>query len=162
MSDINQSITSSPANMASSVKSNIKATSGVSPVVAATGVVAAAGAATTNNSNFDISSFFNGFTDLFSNKHFWMVIFVISLLLLGYYYYSTYLSKNDNQELEQEYLPEQYQPMPNYQPEYINNQQDIEIPPIEQIQEEIIAPEHIEEQSLSIQEQQELQKNLNN
>ena len=40
------------------------------------------------------NGFFDGFTDLLSNKHFWMVIFVLTTIATGYYYYSTYINKS--------------------------------------------------------------------
>ena len=46
-------------------------------------------------------SFFDGFTDLFQNKHFWMIVFVVASVATGYYYFNTYFNNSEEKQTEQ-------------------------------------------------------------
>lgn len=47
------------------------------------------------------SGFFDEFTNLLSNKHFWMVIFILTTIATAYYYYYTYINtKQDKINIE--------------------------------------------------------------
>lgn len=41
-------------------------------------------------------NFFEGFIDLFQNKHFWMIIFIVASVATSYYYFNNYMNNTDN------------------------------------------------------------------
>ena len=60
-----------------------------------------------NNLEIPESSFFSGFNELTTNKHFWMVIFVLASIATGYYYYNNYINKTEpKQQTDDELIQE--------------------------------------------------------
>ena len=77
----------------------------------------------------DDTNLLSGFTDLFTNKHFWIVMVFIIAIIIGIYYYQVYIKKDTNLQLEdnnqQQQMPQmqQHQQMPQMQQQQMPHQQ---------------------------------------
>lgn len=89
----------------------------------------------------DSVSLTSGFTDLLQNKYFWIVIILLLSILIGIYYYLTYVSKPHVKEItnDSNQLPSQLTPQMTHQmlPQY--NQQNKQQP---FIQHQTIQPQY--------------------
>jgi len=88
----------------------------------------------------DDTNLLSGFTDLFTNKHFWIVMVFIIAIIIGIYYYQVYIKKDTNLQLEdnnqQQQMPQmqQHQQMPQMQQQQMPQMQQQQMPQMQQQQ----------------------------